>query len=101
MISQTTLGSCCAALEPAPASPFRVTPYRSGDVEPTSDEPPIADELVQSHERGMWARNGLEHAQQKLQSITSSARNRIDCGMASPSALAALTLTTSSNLVGC
>jgi len=33
--------------------------------------------------------------------ITSSARSSIDCGMVMPSALAALRLTTNSNLVGC
>jgi hypothetical protein len=34
-------------------------------------------------------------------SITSSARNRIDCGMVTPSAFAVFRLITSSNFVGC
>jgi hypothetical protein len=32
--------------------------YRSGDFELTSDEPPIAAELVQTRERGMCANSG-------------------------------------------
>jgi hypothetical protein len=34
-----------------------VKTYRSGDAERTSDEPPIAAELVQSRERGMCAKS--------------------------------------------